>query len=379
MSGLPTELLLAIFGWVEDNSVLFNLRLVSKTFDAVATPFAFHVLTVKEEISSVEALVCLQNCGGAVVEAVKELIFKGSGKAMDYQAAGLVRKAVLAAFSRLRKFRNLASLRLELYSFPAESATIEDLFPLLFLQMELFSELAAHPPPTLVSLTLDNLIPFDTHTYVEETFQHIFRTLKTLRISVLSRVYTNVESNRLFWASSIPHMLRSARECLTSLTLLSDQPVGVGPIVHLAELHFPSLVSLRLRHFVLDPPVVADEHSDHDVLAFILRHGATLTRLALDECAVYGGSAGTAAYLRPWHVVLRRMEAELPALRSLELTADEHVGRVARPLGYLDLNAWDIYRRVGFEVGYEAEDAVALHNLMFVVESRRKDGIPEHL
>ncbi|KAJ7187165.1 hypothetical protein C8R46DRAFT_1059055 [Mycena filopes] len=366
MSHLPVELLLAIFGWVEDDYTLFNLRLTSRSFSLVATPFAFRGLAVKDNISSVEALVCLQNSGGAITSAVGELVFK-EGSKWEYPDTKAVRQALCAAFSELPKFCNLTSLRFGFYSFPA--GFVEDLLPFLLLQMALFSELAAHPPPPLVSLALENLIPFDTDTYADDSFQSIFRTLETLRISVRSRVYGNAESNQVFWSVSIPHMLRSAHH-LTSMALLSDQPIGISPMAHLDGIHFPALTALTLRHFILQPPASPDDH-DHDALAFILRHGPTLTHLTLDECAVYGGAAGTAVYPRPWHVVLRRLEAELVNLRSLTLTADERVGRVTRPLGYLDLNAWDIYRRVAFEVGHEDEDAIALESLMSTVDSRR--------
>jgi hypothetical protein len=36
MSDIPVELLLAILGWIEDTAVLFNLHLVSKTFNTIA-------------------------------------------------------------------------------------------------------------------------------------------------------------------------------------------------------------------------------------------------------------------------------------------------------------------------------------------------------
>ncbi|KAF7328709.1 hypothetical protein MVEN_02499400 [Mycena venus] len=376
MSNLPVELLLAIAHWVKDldSSLLFNLRLVSKTLNAVAAPLVLRAVTVGDDVQSADGFACLQAGGAATTNAVQEVVFQGNpaqghvwGEEDISGEAG--RAALCIAFSGLAKFRNLRILRFEFHNYfhrLRDSPTLNDTSHFLDLQLELFAVLAAHPPPPLVSLTLINITAAPHSLYISEAFQNIFRPLRTLHISVIcdnQRAGAYQQAPLCdFWEVSVPSVLKSAT-CLTSLNIRSDFPVGVRPAVPMT-IHFPALTVLSLRNFILDPA-----HADYDILEFIVRHKSTLTRLELDECAVYGGEPRT--YPRPWHAVLHRLRDELVGLHTLHLTPVESYVDPG-PFGYLALLPGTYYLE-DYQAATEAKDLnkAALQSMMSTVYSRR--------
>ncbi|KAJ6523294.1 hypothetical protein B0H19DRAFT_651849 [Mycena capillaripes] len=376
MSDVPVELLLAIVDWVEDNSILFSLRLASKTLNAVATPLVFRVITLKDSAESAAGLALLQNGGEMTTNAVQEIVFRGVDvESIDEDTSGkAVREALCAAFSGLAKFCNLKTLRLDFYCHFRELPLPAEPSHFRLLQRGLFAALAAYPPPPLDSLTLTSVIALPDSIYTQETFQNIFRPLTTLYISVLTDNQSHGAYLQApvcdFWEVSIPSILRSAPR-ITWLTIRTNHPVGVVPASPLATIHFPALTTLSLRNFILD----ASRSVDHDVLEFIVRHKATLKHLALDACEVYGGE--TRVYRRPWHVVLQRLQHELSALRSF------HVGTYdGDDFDEDEDEDWSYYRRLGYlflvpGMHYHADDRVdtkadhdALRSLLSTVESR---------
>ncbi|KAF8132167.1 hypothetical protein K438DRAFT_1885001 [Mycena galopus ATCC 62051] len=324
MASVPVELLLAIVDWVEDSTVLFNLRLVSHTFNAVAAPLVFRVLYVRDSVQSAEGLACFQASDPATRSAVQEIVFDGDpigrGSWSDEYITGQPgRDALFAAFSGLAKFPALHTLRFKFYPRFQELET--SVFPenpshFLLLQLGLFAVLAAHPMPSLTSLELTNLIPVPHNIYATQAFQNFFRPLTTLRISVLSD-RSNQDARYAdsslcdFWEASIPSILKISTR-LTSLTMRSDYPVGIRPASPLAFIHLPMLTTLSLDNFVLDPA-----RADYDIVESIVRHKATLTQLELFECSVYSVEKGV--YPRPWHTVFQRFRQELLGLRALQL------------------------------------------------------------
>ncbi|KAJ6495911.1 hypothetical protein DFH09DRAFT_1448470 [Mycena vulgaris] len=368
---VPLELLQTIVAEVGDHSTLLTLRLASQTCNFIAEPMAFRVLTVRDSVESAEALACLQNCGESITNAVKEIVFKGdttdSWIAEDETSGEEGRDALSAAFSDLPKFPNLHTLGLDFHA------------------LAVFAALAASPPPSLVSLTLNSIIAKPDTIYASAGFQRIFQPLTTLHLSTLSDTYGDGAYARdplnEFWDDVIPRILHSAPS-LTALTISSDQPFGLMP---LDSVHLPHLASLTFHNFVVDVTIPWA-----DIVEFIVRHGASLTHLALDECNLLGDYA-TWVFPRPWHVVLRRFEQELPHLRTFELTtrgesrerggegveSDDDNDReggtgLCSVLGYitLEVDYGFIKERVGDPVGTEAEDAAALQSLMSALEAR---------
>ncbi|KAF8190395.1 hypothetical protein K438DRAFT_1971256 [Mycena galopus ATCC 62051] len=78
----------------------------------------------------------------------------------------------------------------------------------------------------------------------------------------------------------------------------------------------PTLTTLSLEYFISD-----HGRADYDIVEFILRHKATLTRFKFVDCYVYG--VARSVYLRPWHAVLQRFQQELSGLRSFKLLASK--------------------------------------------------------
>ncbi|KAJ7664339.1 hypothetical protein DFH06DRAFT_322075 [Mycena polygramma] len=372
MADIPVELLQAIVDWVEDTPVLFNLRLASRTFNAIATPRVFRVLTVRDRVQSADGLAMIQNGLEDTTDAVQEIVFQGDPESeytwRDEEVSGETgRHALCAAFSGLAKFRNLKTLRFKFHSSFREVSDEPSHF--LLLQLGLFEVLANHPPPPLVSLMLHHIISVPNDIYTHEGFQNIFRPLTTLSISVLSENQSG--SSYLsapvaqFWGTSIPSMLTNA-QYLTSLSLRTNYPVGVVPALPLAAIDFPALTALSLHNFILDP-----SSAEHDILEFVVRHKATLTHLKLSACEVFGGEARV--YQRPWHVVLRRLQTELSRLRSFQLTEydhahDDHFEESRGPFGYLFLV--DGHRYHGDDHVERGADRAALKSFMSTVAAR---------
>jgi hypothetical protein len=338
MSDIPVELLLAILGWIEDTASLFNLRLVSKTFNAIAASMVLRVLLLTDIAQSVDGLACIQAGGTDTLNSVQEIVFEA---AEDGYGQG---DALCTAFSGLAKFRNLKVLRLQFddYSLP--------------LQLRLFTVLTAHPPPPLVSLTL-HIIPIPNSIYATEAFRNIFRSLTTLCISVS---YGNQPQLSDFWESSIPSILKSATN-LTSLTIRSYHPVGVLPAFPVAHIHLPMLAALTLDNFVLHPA-----RADYDIAEFIVRHKATLTHLELTDCSVFRGELGV--YARPWHSLFQLFQQELVGLRSW---------CSSRFCGYLFFPAPESAHTHDNEAALQAKDLddAALESLMSTMELRTPPGI----
>ncbi|KAJ7664343.1 hypothetical protein DFH06DRAFT_322156 [Mycena polygramma] len=373
MVDIPVELLQAIVDWVEDTPVLFNLRLASRTFNAIATPRVFGVLTVRDSVQSAEGLVLIQNgLEDTTTDAIQEIVFQGDPKTdhtwRDEEVSGETgRQALCAAFSGLAKFRNLKILRFQFYHCFREFSDEPSHF--LLLQQGLFEALAAHPPLPLDSLTLYHIISAPDNIYTHEGFQNIFRPLTTLSISVLSEnqsgnAYLSAPLGQ-FWGTSIPSMLMNAR-CLTSLSLRTNYPVGVVPALPITTIDLPALTALSLYNFVLDP-----SSAEHDILEFVVRHKATLTHLKLSACEVFGGEARV--YQRPWDAVLRRLETELYRLRSFQLMENDRTPygsyeESRGPFGYLFLVDGHHYH--ADDHAEPGEDRAALKSLMSTVAAR---------
>ncbi|KAJ6489156.1 hypothetical protein C8R47DRAFT_1320240 [Mycena vitilis] len=377
MADLPQELLHAIAKDVEHDPSIFNLRLVSRTLNSVVSPLAFRVIVVHDSVKSAEAVAFLQSCDGSLTSLVREIAFRGDleeGDWRDETCGEGRRKALRIVFSQLSKFRNLQSLRLDFNNrWEEEAETTWDLDPekpshFLRLQNELFAILAASPPPALTSLTLNNLIAVPDDIYGQEDFHTLFASLRELEISVISD--TSFEGSYcqdplvVFWEDSVAHMVRSATAA-TALTIRSDQPVGACPALSTNGTLLPQLTSLALQNFTLVD----------DVVDFILRHKATLTRLELKECSIDGGEAGD--FPSPWHAVFALFRTELSALTTFVLghaveDRDEDAFERDQRFEYTRLDLGWGYMPWDEQVYGEDQDLPALEELMVVVASRTR-------
>ncbi|KAJ7661190.1 hypothetical protein B0H17DRAFT_1212301 [Mycena rosella] len=301
MYSAPLELLRAIVGQTADHSVLLTICLASKAYAAAATPHVFRVLTVRDSVRSADALAIRR----AWVLTCME----------DERSEEEGRDALSAAFSGLPKFPHLAALRFDFRARFQEEDTVDipsDPSHFLRVQRALLTMLTAAPPSALVSLTLNNLIAMPEDLYADAAFQRVLQSLTRLRLSVLSDTVGEgayaQETFTDFWEQSLTHVLRGATR-LTTLELHSNQPLGF--CLSLSDVRFSCLMILTLRNFILDPTVV-----DADVEAFIARHSATLLRLELDGCSIYGDDV-------TW--VFARPEQIKKVTKSESLLLDAHV------------------------------------------------------
>ncbi|KAJ7876582.1 hypothetical protein B0H13DRAFT_1893635 [Mycena leptocephala] len=378
MADLPLELLHAITKDVQHDPSIFNLRLVSKTLHSVATPLAFRVVVVNDSVKSAEAVSFLQGCDESVtslhhlIGTHKDGTFGEAGRE-DKVSGQVGREALRAVFNSLAKFPNLENLRLDFHNAYDEDLDVgDDNIPenpshFLLLQIELFAALAADPPPSLISLTLNNVIAIPHNIYAQENFHSVFRHLQNLDISVLSDVYYEgshcQEPFVEFWSESVLDMIRSATT-VSALTIRSDQP---QPPLSLEDTFLPHLASLTLHQLELA-----------SVVDFVVLHKATLARLELHECSVNGGP--DCEFPSPWHAFLTVFESELGALCNFVVENKEwdpddcEVDRDPR-FKYMREDIGFGYTHWEKEVPGEDQDLCSLESLMAVVKSRGdKDG-----
>ncbi|KAJ6495384.1 hypothetical protein C8R45DRAFT_169700 [Mycena sanguinolenta] len=387
MAQLPLELLQLIAKNVGHASSLLSLRLVSKVLNSVATPLALRVVVVSDTPKSAEAVVFLQDCNESITSLVQEVIFRGdSERATEEQREKgeeedeeeleqRRREPIKTVFSRLSKFPKLTNLRFDFHKFFEEEEVFE--MPInatryLLLQQEIFRAIAANPPPpSLISMTLNNVLSIPDDIYLDADFDRVFTQLHSLDISVLSNAgdegsyYQDPFVD--FWGVDMSAIVRSAAN-VTALTIRSDQLIGSCPVLSFNEVSMPQLVSLELHGFSLDP-------GDGDAVAFIVRHKATLSHLALHECSIDGGEDGT--FTRPWHAVLKIFEKELDNLREFVFGSEEgsegEIDGVKRDprFMYTRLDPGWGYMPWREELATEGLDLPALDSLLTVVEARR--------
>ncbi|KAF7344438.1 Pribosyltran domain-containing protein [Mycena sanguinolenta] len=364
MAELPLELVQLIAKDVEHTPSLLSLRLVSKAVNFVAAPLALRVVVVSDTPKSAEAVIFLQDCDQSITSLVKEVVFRGDpeqarteeqggeeGDEEEEEEGGGNRKG---AQDRVFEAEQVPQAHK-----PAQ---------------EIFRTIAANPlPPSFVSMTLNNVLSIPDDLYLNADFHHVFALLRSLDISVLSS--EGDEGSYFqdplveFWSASMSAIVRSATN-LTTLTIRSDQLIGSCPVLSFNEVSIPQLASLTLHGFSLDP-------TDADAVEFIVRHKATLSRLALHGCSIDGGEDGT--FTRPWHAVLEIFEKELVNLREFvfgsgeswaDIEGEDGFKRDPR-FGYTRLDPGWGYMRWREKLDTEDLDLPALESLLAVVEARR--------
>ncbi|KAF7296674.1 hypothetical protein HMN09_01076200 [Mycena chlorophos] len=375
---LPPELVQLISNNVEDRTTFFTLRLVSQTLNSLAIPRAFAVLSVQDTPEHGNALCALQNCEERITSSVRKVIFEGESTSWHFQRdrpeEERSREAVTGAFSGLTKFPNLEELILNFDDTWWEGKyTMEEPDEpshYLYLQLGILEALAQNPHPALVSLSLHNLIAIPNDVFSKLHFPG----LKTLSLSAI----TNVNLSRMFtsgtlgffWQTTIPQIIQSAGESLTSLTIASDLNIGAvsGPAMDFGfeeddGLFLPHLAHLALENFVFEP-----SGETGDPALWIVRHKPTLRRLELRNCTIDGGEE--MYYERRWDAVFKLFEEELEQLREFVFSnpSDEGVPFVYT---YVD-PSWGYASVDDPEDRNEEDDGIALRSLLAVVEARNE-------
>ncbi|KAH9022808.1 hypothetical protein EDB84DRAFT_1618436 [Lactarius hengduanensis] len=380
---LPIEVLTTIFKEVDDVRDLCHVRTACHTFCAVATPFAFRVLSVIATGGSSKNLGQLLDVPD-IAAHVREIAYRDTGadrkgRMLKHSASFLSPyrpineiTTLSLSFSRIHQLSRLETIKLTFYplydnrlSFDGQSR--------LAVQASILGALTAsfsvRAPPGLTSLSLDNLRIWELSPLESPSFQTVLTTLRRLLLSVLSdRAPDAVAFDARwchFWGTLCPRMiLAPTQHTLTDLTLHSDAPVGALSGLSLAGLHFPLLCALSIRGLVFEPSI--------GVEPFVLRHVATLVQLEVLACklpnpvdlsltsfqslstALSRDESGPDGWDRIWD----RFAAELTALVTLNVDLE---------CRYVELVfLWEAYVS---ELRYAA-DAAALRRFHMTVTSR---------
>ncbi|KAH9895944.1 hypothetical protein C8Q73DRAFT_690181 [Cubamyces lactineus] len=331
----PIELLALIVDRIPGtNKELRILRGVNRTFCALITPLVFRRVYVKDRLASALDLKALME-RDELAKAVESIVFRWAGTPDDIEDEWTERAshAVLElVFMQLHRFPALIDLELNLCS---------DMWPSLHVDDSGHVDLNRHPSeagilestlmqailrgtrrPRLKSLALVNLLAYPWPYYKSDEFAEVLSSIEHLRLD-FHGIFSvagdgGEEMMRRLWEEAIPvDLLGPTQARLTSLTLMSDQPVGRWPRVDLSPFFFPMLRYLELGGITFD----------HDRLTedFIVRHGQTLTSLVLDSCPMYIGST-VHGPLRPWREVCDRFAETLEVLVDAQFHRRERDG-----------------------------------------------------
>ncbi|THH17698.1 hypothetical protein EW146_g3171 [Bondarzewia mesenterica] len=399
------ELLCDIVGGISSQRDLLNVRAANKVFHLLATPRAFRTVRVKNLIKSANSFKCIVT-SKALMPFIKEVRFRDNYTDEDGDMIGgesTLRDVSICGGQRERRrwgthpsYSKLDTLVLNLYPDFLEEASYEILEPSdsLKLQLAIFKALSTNSDTlSLTSLTINNLFAFHNELYDNPSFLQIFSHLSRLHVTVVSNTNTTMDGGAPFedpfvefWEKTIPHLIlaspaaslaSSLAKSLTSLTIHSDQDVGLIPRISFSELTYPVLTSLALQHILF-------VDNNHDISAaaatgvedFIVRHGSTLTHLELRFCRILMlDDEGTSR--RFWSQIWSRFAHDLKVLVSLHISEEMDESSRAmlhdldRILRYVILDEGFGYVPIFKPMMDEAKDDLALQALQEVVAARR--------
>lgn len=301
-----------------------------------------------------------------------------------FSAAMMILSKMPNCFPLLEKFcvRLFSGRFIAPMHFPGSAEEVEQGVPKPIVQhiqiLEALNTVGEAPPPRIRTLELHNILPLPDASIWEEGFKNLMVCLESLTISVhRNRSLDNSEFWETFWAGYLPdYILAPTQPRLTSLTLVSDQPVGAElPGIDLSALHFPRLQHLKLGGFCFDMSDCLE--------SFIVNHAPTLTSLVLDSCPLWtGNNFQNKMPKRKWSQIFARFEEHLTHLTYLRVMC-----KYARLWG---LNTEDSLRTeleltyetstsgYGYDRGepvaatVEHNDRKALENFYSTVDERRK-------
>ncbi|KAI0697209.1 hypothetical protein C8T65DRAFT_698196 [Cerioporus squamosus] len=381
----PTELLELVVDNVACQHTLRNLRMVDRTFCALATSRAFRAAYVTNQLDSASGLKSLMECDD-LARHVQSVVFRWMDVQDESRAnRGLqltTQATLVSVFCQLHRFPTLSALDINfcpriLYRRNAAGQAEEELAQHLFLQSVIMQSLARNTDlPHIRTLTLRNLIPFPFASYEEAGFARLLEKVEQLSVSVhgitnLHAPGQNAEELwEWMWQEIVPiRLLGPPQGQLTSLSITSDQPVGRMPHVDFGGLFYPAL-----QHLALGGITFTNARRVED---FIARHRHTLTSLVLDSCPMHFGD-GLDAPDRTWAEVCDRFNEELQALVDLEVTLRTKWGLDSMDrssqmrLTYEKSLTGFGYDRGTYGERFEAADRPALDRLVAAVQSRKR-------
>ncbi|KAH8987028.1 hypothetical protein EDB92DRAFT_1204980 [Lactarius akahatsu] len=379
---LPFELLEEIMDYVATSpQEILTLRRVSKTFCSLVTPTAFREIVIHTTDKSTQGF--LELLASADVAKHVRVIQIIEDSAVPY-SVGIeesgderyerVWNRLKTACSTLHLIPALESL---VFTFlPDEESWMKPLtydnklsrYQLLHLHVLEGLACNPNPLPALRSLQIDDWFAYPDECYAAAPFQRIVASLRDLRFLVQDTNYKGALDRFLaedFWADVIgPRVLLPAAN-LETLSMSCNLEFGSLFRLNLRSITFPCLTSLSLSNFVwddvrCDPQVVVPEAED-----FIVRHGKTLKKLELHNCAICVPQDRPRP-VRSWAAVWNRFANELSELVDLvvEFNFSQQYVYFFPLCGFDSDEAFFLLR------GTE-QDSPALQGLFTVVEGRK--------
>ncbi|THH16085.1 hypothetical protein EW146_g4498 [Bondarzewia mesenterica] len=321
---LPLELLKTIVECVPSFVDLLRIRLVNSTFHDIVTPLVFRSVTVQNTTRSVNNFdriltsaslkVCIKKISYCDVfsdedgcmlteEDVAPLNFRSLRPRYGDEEFFII-ETLRKAFARLHELPALREVILNLNPLFDEGVRDRDTwntyYPSWRYQDATIGQLwKIWRALRLSSLTIHNLLGWRDQDTEWDGYP-LFDGLSHLHLSIASSPRIGLYNQNSFaklWKTTIqdglhrlmpgctyrgpspPPLSSSLSRDLTSLTLHSDQVVGIIPALSFAGLTFPGLTQLSLKLIFFDERTGTED--------FIMRHHSTLTKLELFNCSIF--------------------------------------------------------------------------------------------
>ena len=240
----------------------------------------------------------------------------------------------------------------------------------LFLQWHVLGAIAHNPNPlpTLQSLTIDKWLAIPHSLYAEAPFARIVASLRHLRFMVDADDHENADNEEpflKFWCQVVERNVLQLAENLESLDM--DSSLGFGRSFDFSLFSFPRLTALSLRRVIWGEGTAIGGPPLSGVENFVARHGKTLRKFELRNCAI-NVPKGRDTPVRCWAAVWNRFSNELTELVNFaadfkKSPRDRHEVQYV----YYDFGFVPIYRIRGTE-----DDAPALAAFMATIEARQR-------
>ncbi|THH14663.1 hypothetical protein EW146_g5697 [Bondarzewia mesenterica] len=367
MDSMPVELLHTIVDDVDSFEDLLHLRTLNRLFCTLSTPRVFRRVRVRNTIKSAEAFASI------VAAKLVNGIWPGLSASADYSSR--VRKSLASSFLHVSEQTSIKILNLTFYPY-LEQAGIDEFdepaLKYLKLQFSILAALAkgnSRRPAALTTLTIKNFIAFHNELYDRDSFLALFHSLSHLRLRFLSA--SNTEGGYFqnpfvkFWEDTVQRCIletsTSFSQSLRSLTLHSNQTVGVIPALDFSSLIYPSLEFLSLENITFTQGSAGVED-------FIVRHKNTLKNLMLKTCMIAVHTpAGPPE--RTWSDLWDCFAAEIKNLVDLRIEMSQSY--LHEEMNYVQLDEGFGWVPIEGDQETLTQDDLALQNFVSVVASRR--------
>lgn len=364
MDSLPYELLDAIVDRVPDRMDLGQIRMLNKTFRAVATPHVFRQVTVKSILPS--ALRFGEVLRSDVAQFIETIVFKELSTHMlpQYREdavshAEALMETLSPSFAHIHNLPRLKFLKLHFFTTPHAQSTCHH-------WTVISASLSQSPLPSLHSLTIHSLTPWES-VQIRPSFRSLFGSLVGSPCVEIAEVEPHFGNPHVdLWE----HMFGFPLSSLTSLTLHSKADVRVVPGLDFSQADFAALEFLSLQRILFNQNTHIED--------FIVRHKGTLKKLHLKECRIAIVDEGIGAP-RQWSHIWTRFSGELRAMVLLVVQPQsryEQPGHkfvdYGRPLNYVwpHVETGNWYKPIVMPLPYDVGDEQALTELRRTVHSQ---------